>query len=211
MPSGHSTAAFAGFVFLSLYFNAQLKLLSSHNPAYWKMLLFMGPILGAILIAMVMTMDGFHHWWDVTVGGLIGTGCAFVAFRMTFASVWDFRFNHVLLPRTSSLFLRTPLEGAGALTFNHAPGASGQWPITREAGWGEMNDAANGAPFDALAAGGAGSMMGEAGAGRMGDNSSRLHGKGNAANTNTQSTNGLTYNAAEDVWTRTTQYSNPVS
>ena len=55
MPSGHATAAFAGFVYLSLYFNAQLKLLSAHNPAYWKMLLFMAPILGAVLIALTMT------------------------------------------------------------------------------------------------------------------------------------------------------------
>jgi len=198
MPSGHATAAFAGFVFLSLYFNAQLKLLSSHNPAYWKMLLFMGPILGAILIAMVMTMDGFHHWWDVAVGGLIGTACAFIAFRMTFASVWDFRFNHVLLPRTTSLFLRRPLEGAGALTFNYAPGAAGQWPATREAGWGEMNEAANGAPFDASAAGGAGGaggMMG--GMGGMGGNTGRTH--GNAVNNNTHTTNGTGYDAAQNV------------
>jgi membrane-associated phospholipid phosphatase len=56
-PSGHSTAAFAGFIFLSLYFNAQLKVMSGCNPAYWKMVLFFAPILGATLIAGALTID----------------------------------------------------------------------------------------------------------------------------------------------------------
>lgn len=57
MPSGHSTAAFAGLIFLSLYLNAQLKVMSAHNPAYWKMVLFFAPILGAVLIAGALTID----------------------------------------------------------------------------------------------------------------------------------------------------------
>jgi hypothetical protein len=32
-PSGHSTAAGAGFVYLSLYLNAMLKVMSDHHPA----------------------------------------------------------------------------------------------------------------------------------------------------------------------------------
>ena len=62
-PSGHSTAAFAGLIFLSLYFNAQLKVTSAHNPAYWKMVLFFAPILGAVLIAGALTIDKCkaHH------------------------------------------------------------------------------------------------------------------------------------------------------
>jgi diacylglycerol diphosphate phosphatase / phosphatidate phosphatase len=165
MPSGHSTAAFAGFVYLALYLNAQLKLLSAHNPAYWKMLIFFAPILGAMLIAMSMVMDGFHHWYDVTVGGLIGTACAFVAYRQTFASIWDFRFNHVLLPRTTSLFMRKPLQGVGALTYGYRPGEAMQWPVTREGGWGDEKEVTSGAPFDATALGAPGAAVGSGGAG----------------------------------------------
>lgn len=56
-PSGHSTAAWAGLLFLSLYFNAQLKVMSAHNPAFWKMILFFAPMLGATLIAGALTID----------------------------------------------------------------------------------------------------------------------------------------------------------
>ena len=84
---------------------------------------------------------------------LVVTGCAFVAFRQTFASIWDFRFSHVLLPRTTSLFLRRPAEGAGALTFGYGLGESEQWPVTREGGWGDLKEVTRGAPFDASASG----------------------------------------------------------
>jgi diacylglycerol diphosphate phosphatase / phosphatidate phosphatase len=56
-PSGHSTAGWAGLLFLSLYINAQLKVMSAHNPAYWKMILFFAPLLGATLISGALTID----------------------------------------------------------------------------------------------------------------------------------------------------------
>ena len=57
MPSGHSTAAWAGLFYLALYFNAQLKVMGAHNPAYWKMILFFAPMLGASLISGALTID----------------------------------------------------------------------------------------------------------------------------------------------------------
>ncbi|CAE6476452.1 unnamed protein product [Rhizoctonia solani] len=160
MPSGHSTAGFAGLIYLALYLNAQLKVMSAHSPAYWKMVLFFAPILGAVLIAGALTIDEFHNWYDVVAGGIIGTSCAIVAFRMTFASVWDFRFNHVRLPRTTSLFMRRPyadMDGNMGPSFNYSMAtATEMLPFTREGGWGwDASEGVNGAPFDAAKSTGA--------------------------------------------------------
>lgn len=57
MPSGHATTSWAGFTYLALYFNAQLKVMAAHNPAYWKMVLFFAPLLGAFLISATLTID----------------------------------------------------------------------------------------------------------------------------------------------------------
>lgn len=138
-PSGHSTAAFAGFVFLYLYLNAKLKVFSNYHPAFWKLIAVYAPILGATLIAGSLTIDEFHNWYDCLAGAIIGTVMAFSAYRMVYASVWDFRFNHIPLTR------HTPFSyGAGE------PGAAGFdtaiW--TRRAGWGHEDGAYGGAPFD---------------------------------------------------------------
>ncbi|KAL5529410.1 hypothetical protein ACEPAG_5395 [Sanghuangporus baumii] len=61
-PSGHSTAGFASLIYLALYFNAQFKVMSAHNPAYWKMIIFFAPILGATLIAGALTIDEFRDY-----------------------------------------------------------------------------------------------------------------------------------------------------
>ncbi|KAG2020871.1 lipid phosphate phosphatase 1, variant 4 [Coprinopsis cinerea AmutBmut pab1-1] len=57
MPSGHATAAWAGLLFLALYFNAQLKVVAAHSPAYWKMIFFFAPLLGASLLTLVLIVD----------------------------------------------------------------------------------------------------------------------------------------------------------
>jgi diacylglycerol diphosphate phosphatase/phosphatidate phosphatase len=62
MPSGHTTAAFAGFVFLYLYLNAKLKVFSNYHPAMWKIIALYAPILGACLIGGALSIDEFHNW-----------------------------------------------------------------------------------------------------------------------------------------------------
>jgi membrane-associated phospholipid phosphatase len=123
MPSGHSTAAFAGFVFLSLYLNGKLKVFSNYHPAMWKLAAVYAPVLGATLIAGALTIDEFHHFHDILAGGIIGTVMAFSAYRMTYASVWDWRYNHIPLNRTVPFDFMAGHELSGA-TF------------TRRAGWG---------------------------------------------------------------------------
>jgi len=99
MPSGHSTAAFAGLIYCSLYLNAKLKIFANYRPQYWKFVLFYAPLLGAVLIASSLTIDHYHHWYDILAGAIIGTMFAFGSYRFQYASIWDYRFNHIPLPR----------------------------------------------------------------------------------------------------------------
>ncbi|KAG8744556.1 hypothetical protein FRC12_014772 [Ceratobasidium sp. 428] len=101
-PSGHTTAAAAGYIFLSLYFNAKMKIFSDERPHFYKLLVFFAPLLGAALIGGVLTVDNSHHWYDVLGGAIIGATGAIASFRMSYASVWDHRFNHIPLPRPKS-------------------------------------------------------------------------------------------------------------
>lgn len=123
-PSGHSTAAFAGFIYLYLYLNAKLKVFSNYHPAMWKLIAIYTPVLIATLIAGALTIDEFHHWWDILAGAAIGTVMAFSSYRMVYSSIWDWRFNHIPLNRTSaSTFALESMELDDAV-----------W--TRKVGWG---------------------------------------------------------------------------
>jgi len=121
-PSGHSTAAFAGFVFLYLYLNAKLKVWSNYHPAMWKLIATYAPILGATLIAGALTIDEYHNWYDCLAGASIGTVMAFSSYRMVYASIWDWRVNNIPLNRS------IPFSGAGAELGNAV--------FTRQVGWG---------------------------------------------------------------------------
>jgi len=139
MPSGHSTAAWAGFLYLYFYLNAKLKVWSNYHPAMWKMLAVYAPVLGAFLITGALTIDEFHNWYDCLAGATIGSVMAISAYRMVYASVWDFRFNHIPLTRHTPFSYGAGEAGAGG--FETAV-------FTRKAGWG-YEEAYGGAPFDA--------------------------------------------------------------
>jgi len=147
-PSGHSTAAFAGFVFLFLYFNAKLKTWSNYHPAMWKQTLTFAPLLGAVLIAGSLTIDEYHNWYDCVAGALIGTMMAFGSFRSVYAAIWDYRINHIPLPRgTSTIGFEPTVHRDEMETFGDAV-------ATRKAGWGIIG--ARPAPGRVAAAGGSG-------------------------------------------------------
>lgn len=99
-PSGHSTAAFAGYVFLFLWMNAKLKVWSSHQTSFYWLALLMAPLLGATLMACALTIDQAHNWYDILAGSTIGTVMAFASYRICYAAIWDWRFNHIPLTRT---------------------------------------------------------------------------------------------------------------
>jgi diacylglycerol diphosphate phosphatase/phosphatidate phosphatase len=117
-PSGHASAAFAGFVFLALYLNAKYKVLSrgTHfRDAYgerrtsaegaamgkrvhhWKLVLFVLPWCIALLLALSKIRDRWHHPVDIVFGALVGTLFAHMAFKMVYWNVYDARTNHIPL------------------------------------------------------------------------------------------------------------------
>jgi membrane-associated phospholipid phosphatase len=126
-PSGHSTAAFAGFGFLFLWLNAKLKVWADHRPAFWKLTVSLLPLLGALLIACSLTIDAAHNWYDIVAGSAIGILTSLAAYRASYAAIWDWRYNHLAL------------QGREAFLYSADPEDDELYKgqtITRAVGWG---------------------------------------------------------------------------
>lgn len=145
-PSGHSVAAWAGLFYLSLYLNAHLKLVSNYHPSYWKLLVVVTPCVAATMIVGSLWLDMSHNWYDIMAGSAIGIAVAILSYRMCFASVWDFRWNHVPLRRG---VLGDKMGG-----FSYDADDMVEWYggcATRRAGWGVATGRFVGAPGDSSA------------------------------------------------------------
>jgi diacylglycerol diphosphate phosphatase / phosphatidate phosphatase len=125
-PSGHSVAAFAGFGFLFLYWNAKFKIWADHKPALWKIWIVYAPLLVAFLLSCALGIDAAHNWYDIAVGMAIGVIFAFGTYRMMYAAIWDWRFNHIPLLRKGYAY---PVEGYERTGV-----------FTRAGGWGRHTD-----------------------------------------------------------------------
>ncbi len=83
-PSGHTSMSFAGFVYCSLYLAAWLRIgRDDHRRAswhgIWKICVVVAPVVAATFIGLTRIRDYWHHWEDVTVGALLGTAFAVLA------------------------------------------------------------------------------------------------------------------------------------
>ncbi|KAK0392046.1 hypothetical protein NLU13_1544 [Sarocladium strictum] len=130
-PSGHSTAAFAGFGFLFLWLNAKLKVWADHRPAFWKLAATLIPLLGALMIACSLTIDAAHNWYDIVAGSMIGILTSLAAYRASYAAIWDWRYNHLALQRREAF-----LYSAGSEDEDGYKGHT----VTRSVGWGGQRD-----------------------------------------------------------------------
>lgn len=87
-PSGHSSSAFAGLFYLSIYLTAKMHVLDNRGEV-WKTFIVLVPTLGAALIAVSRIMDARHHPFDVISGSLLGIIVAWVAYRQYFPPVTE--------------------------------------------------------------------------------------------------------------------------
>lgn len=82
-PSGHSSTAFSGLGYLTLWLSGQL--LTEHPlTGSWRKILASVPAFGASLIALSRTEDYRHHFVDVILGSLIGFAIARWSYRRNF-------------------------------------------------------------------------------------------------------------------------------
>ncbi|KAI8977246.1 phosphatidic acid phosphatase type 2/haloperoxidase [Mycotypha africana] len=85
-PSGHSSFSFSGLGYLAFYIAGKMKMFDEKGHTY-KGFIFAFPIIGALLVAISRTEDYRHHWQDVTIGALLGTFCAYFAYRQYYPSL----------------------------------------------------------------------------------------------------------------------------
>ncbi|OBZ83116.1 putative diacylglycerol pyrophosphate phosphatase 1 [Choanephora cucurbitarum] len=85
-PSGHSSFSFAGLGFLAFYLAGKMKMFDKFGYTY-KGFMFAFPVIGALLVAISRTEDYRHHWQDVTIGSILGTLCAYFAYRQYYPSL----------------------------------------------------------------------------------------------------------------------------
>ncbi|KAK2745173.1 hypothetical protein FQN55_006297 [Onygenales sp. PD_40] len=85
-PSGHSSFAFAGFGYLTLFFAGQLHVFRPRTGLA-RFLFSLSPLLGALMIAMSRLADYRHDVYDVTVGSLLGLGVAYFTYRRYYPSL----------------------------------------------------------------------------------------------------------------------------
>lgn len=119
-PSGHSTTTSAAGVYLFLYLNAKLKVFANYHPSMWKLILLYSPILGVALVLGSLTIDASHNWYDILAGSIIGTVFAFSAYRMVYASIWNWRTNHIPLNRGSAFIRGQDYERSDLVCTNRA-------------------------------------------------------------------------------------------
>ena len=85
-PLGHSSFAFAGLGFLSLWLMGQFKVWRHHAPLY-KLIFALLPLVLASYIALSRGQDYRHHLFDICFGSTIGIVGAWLGYHRYFPAV----------------------------------------------------------------------------------------------------------------------------
>jgi membrane-associated phospholipid phosphatase len=109
-PSGHSSYAFSGLFFLTLYALGKFKLNANRHqqqrmyniPKTLRLFIGILPTLIAGWIAISRTLDYWHGFSDINAGALIGSISAYLAYRSHYPSIFSSRNPDLPLAQTKS-------------------------------------------------------------------------------------------------------------
>ncbi|GAA5835145.1 hypothetical protein JCM11251_000174 [Rhodosporidiobolus azoricus] len=85
-PSGHSSAAWSGLLFFSLYLCGKMHLFDRRGHTF-KAWIAITPLIGATLIGVSRSMDYRHHAGDIIAGSILGAVIAYVTYHLYYPSL----------------------------------------------------------------------------------------------------------------------------
>lgn len=97
-PSGHSSFAWAGMWYLTLYLGAKLRAMNRKGYTI-KSWILLAPVTGATLVCVSRTMDYRHHATDVIAGGIVGVLSGWWAYRQYYPVSVGVCFARLTRPR----------------------------------------------------------------------------------------------------------------
>ena len=89
-PSGHSSFAFSGLGYFTLFLAGQMHTLGPRADLA-RVLITFAPVIGAMLIAMSRMSDYRHDAYDVSVGSILGMLVAYFSYRRYWRPLRDTR------------------------------------------------------------------------------------------------------------------------
>ncbi|KAI9499371.1 phosphatidic acid phosphatase type 2/haloperoxidase [Zychaea mexicana] len=117
-PSGHSSFSFAGLLYLGLFIAGKMQMFDERGHTY-KGFIFAFPFIGALLVAISRTQDYRHHWQDVFIGSLLGSACAWFAYRQYYPSLAHSTPHHPFKSRIH--FFKHGTSNERILRYNQEP------------------------------------------------------------------------------------------
>ncbi|GBG60520.1 hypothetical protein CBR_g5695 [Chara braunii] len=85
-PSGHASWTSAGMSYLALYLAGRLHVFNG-NGGLWRLVVVLFPMLVTAVMCISRVSDYWHHWQDVTVGGLLGLFIAMAVYHQHYPSL----------------------------------------------------------------------------------------------------------------------------
>ena len=101
-PSGHSSAAFSGLGFLSIFICGQSHALRPRTNLI-SLLLTLSPLIAAALIAISRLEDYRHDPYDVTAGSALGLTIAYLSYRRYFPPLKAMKCDKPFVSRAESM------------------------------------------------------------------------------------------------------------